>query len=58
MPRDAFLGGTPLPAPGSSYCEWKGRASYWSLRVGDFYGGWITKHVKGPFKGDPGTSGW
>ena len=21
---------------------------------GDFYGGWITSHVKGPFKGAPG----
>lgn len=25
---------------------------------GDFYGGWITSRVTGPFKGDPGTSGW
>jgi uncharacterized protein (DUF427 family) len=25
---------------------------------GDFYGGWITAEVVGPFKGDPGTSGW
>ena len=25
---------------------------------GDFYGGWITDDVVGPFKGDPGTSGW
>lgn len=25
---------------------------------GDFYGGWITSHVKGPFKGVPGSSGW
>ena len=25
---------------------------------GDFYGGWITSHVKGPFKGAPGTMGW
>jgi uncharacterized protein (DUF427 family) len=25
---------------------------------GDFYGGWITSHVKGPFKGAPGTKGW
>lgn len=25
---------------------------------GDFYGGWITSHVKGPFKGLPGTLGW
>jgi uncharacterized protein (DUF427 family) len=25
---------------------------------GDFYGGWITVEVAGPFKGAPGTSGW
>ncbi len=25
---------------------------------GDFYGGWITANVTGPFKGAPGTRGW
>lgn len=25
---------------------------------GDFYGGWITSAVSGPFKGAPGTRGW
>jgi uncharacterized protein (DUF427 family) len=25
---------------------------------GDFYGGWITRDVVGPFKGPPGTSDW
>jgi uncharacterized protein (DUF427 family) len=25
---------------------------------GGFYGGWITPEVAGPFKGEPGTSGW
>lgn len=25
---------------------------------GDFYGGWITSDVTGPFKGAPGTWGW
>ncbi len=84
---------------GSSFCEWKGRASYFShqnvrlawrydnpsdrfmpidgwysfyasladcfvdgeqvlAQDGDFYGGWITSEVVGPFKGDPGTLGW
>jgi uncharacterized protein (DUF427 family) len=89
----------------SSYCEYKGRARYFTLAVGDrrsrdaawfypdptvafapvrdhvafyahrvdecsvdgevvqaqpgdFYGGWITSQVVGPFKGDPGTMGW
>lgn len=89
----------------STWCEWKGAATYWTVRVGDrvsvdaawsyeepvaafspirshlafhpalvdecwvgeeraaaqpggFYGGWITSHVVGPFKGGPGTVGW
>lgn len=85
----------------SSFCEWKGSATYWSLgekadvawsyespmppfraiaghlafyagpmdacfvgdeqvtpQPGDFYGGWITSNLKGPFKGAPGTRGW
>lgn len=25
---------------------------------GQFYGGWITDQIKGPFKGEPGTGGW
>ena len=25
---------------------------------GDFYGGWITSKVAGPFKGAPGSWGW
>ncbi len=27
-------------------------------QAGDFYGGWITKRIVGPFKGPPGTRGW
>jgi uncharacterized protein (DUF427 family) len=27
-------------------------------QAGGFYGGWITSRVTGPFKGEPGTSGW
>lgn len=27
-------------------------------QAGDFYGGWITSDVRGPFKGGPGTAGW
>ena len=25
---------------------------------GDFYGGWITSNIEGPFKGEAGTRGW
>ena len=28
------------------------------LMSGDFYGGWITSKLVGPFKGSPGTLGW
>jgi uncharacterized protein (DUF427 family) len=27
-------------------------------QAGDFYGGWITSEIVGPFKGEPGTLGW
>jgi uncharacterized protein (DUF427 family) len=27
-------------------------------QAGDFYGGWITTNLRGPFKGVPGTRGW
>jgi len=29
-----------------------------TAQPGDFYGGWITADVVGPFKGEPGTAGW
>lgn len=94
-----------MPSPRCSWCEWKGRAQYWTVKVdhdesiaaawsypeptepfralrdhlafypsrvgacfvgeeqvirqeGDFYGGWITSNLRGPFKGAPGTLGW
>jgi len=25
---------------------------------GDFYGGWVTSRIVGPFKGGPGSAGW
>ncbi|UPO76769.1 DUF427 domain-containing protein [Arthrobacter sp. Helios] len=60
----------PHPAPG--YEELADTAALYpglmdSVRVdgeevqpqdGDFYGGWITSRVTGPFKGPPGTWGW
>ncbi|MEJ7615620.1 MAG: DUF427 domain-containing protein [Pyrinomonadaceae bacterium] len=94
-----------LPSSRSSFCEWKGLASYYTIAIGarqapsaawyyadptpqfaalkdyvafypskmdacyldgelvraqpgDFYGGWITSDIIGPFKGAPGTDGW
>lgn len=105
LPREAFAEGALRPAPGTSLCEWKGRASYLDVvgggvtaaraawyypdpvpafaalaghvavypgrmdacylddervraQEGDFYGGWITDEIVGPFKGGPGTWGW
>jgi uncharacterized protein (DUF427 family) len=106
LPRDDFSFGALLNAEGSSFCEFKGMASYLTIvgadgrraqsaawfyaepapgyellrgrvavypsamdacsvdgeivqpQQGDFYGGWITSRVVGPFKGAPGTLGW
>jgi uncharacterized protein (DUF427 family) len=105
IPRDDILPDALRRAEGSSFCEWKGAATYWDVLVGDvvlpsigwsyasptpafaalrdhvafyaapfdrctvdgepvtpqpgdFYGGWITRHVAGPFKGIPGSRGW
>lgn len=35
LPRAAFTGCDLELAAGQSFCEWKGNASYWSIRVGD-----------------------
>ena len=29
-----------------------------AAQLGDFYGGWLTSDIVGPFKGGPGTAGW
>ncbi|RFU20279.1 DUF427 domain-containing protein [Geodermatophilus marinus] len=105
VPREDVAEGVLSRGRGSSWCEWKGAATYWDAEVdgrrvpavgwsyeaptpgyrhlrgavafypsrvdralvdgeqvraqaGDFYGGWITGEVVGPFKGEPGTLGW
>lgn len=35
LPPDAFAGCTLSPVAGTSVCEWKGAARYWSIRAGD-----------------------
>lgn len=104
-PADVTPGVLRASAAGSTWCEFKGRASYWDVVVaddvrraaawsypqprpryealrdlvafypgrvdacyvdgervraqdGDFYGGWVTGNLVGPFKGGPGTAGW
>lgn len=58
--------------PAAAFAEIRGMVAFYANRVdacfvddervqaqpGDFYGGWITSGVKGPFKGLPGTRGW
>ncbi|BDP42735.1 hypothetical protein DAETH_27040 [Deinococcus aetherius] len=34
LPPEAFLPGVLVPAGGGSVCEWKGEATYWTLRAG------------------------
>jgi uncharacterized protein (DUF427 family) len=60
----------PKPAPG--YEAIRGHVAFYPGRMdacyldgervqaqpGDFYGGWITANIVGPFKGGPGTVGW
>jgi uncharacterized protein (DUF427 family) len=60
------------PQPASGYEVLAGHVSFYPGRVdacflgaervraqeGDFYGGWITDDVAGPFKGAPGTAWW
>jgi len=58
--------------PSAAYAGLAGCLAFYASRVdecwvdeervipqeGDFYGGWITSDLRGPFKGAPGTRGW
>ena len=60
------------PQPAAGYGSLVGQIAFYPGRMdrctvddevvvaqeGDFYGGWITSRVTGPFKGAPGTHGW
>ena len=35
LPADSFIDGAVVLGDGTSYCEWKGRASYYTIRGGD-----------------------
>ena len=68
VPAAAWAYADPRPA----FAALRGFVSFYPGRVdacfldeervqpqpGDFYGGWITADVEGPFKGGPGTAGW
>ncbi|MFA0964191.1 DUF427 domain-containing protein [Roseivirga sp. BDSF3-8] len=60
------------PSPDKAYESIKGYYAFYPSKAdkcmvadeevmaqeGDFYGGWITREIKGPFKGGAGTWGW
>jgi uncharacterized protein (DUF427 family) len=64
--------GWSYPDPTAGYEPLRGHFAFYPGRVdkawldderveaqpGDFYGGWITSDLIGPFKGPPGTLGW
>lgn len=64
--------GWSYPSPAKPYAALRGYIAIYPGRVdeawlgdeqvraqeGDFYGGWITAELVGPFKGAPGTRGW
>ena len=68
--RPAVAWSYPAPSPGyeaiaGHYAFYPGRVDGATVdgepveaQPGDFYGGWITSAVTGPFKGGPGTAGW
>jgi uncharacterized protein (DUF427 family) len=60
------------PSPNTAYATIKDYIAFYASRMdacyvndelvqaqaGDFYGGWITRDIVGPFKGAPGTQHW
>ena len=58
--------------PSPNFAELRNHVAFYANRVdectvdgervvpqpGDFYGGWITSNITGPFKGPPGTRNW
>lgn len=105
LPPGDVLMSALAPSTFVSFCEFKGQAAYWNLRIGDreslnagwsypdptrrflklrdyiafypsrvdacfvanervlaqdgdYYGGWITRRIVGPFKGGADTWGW
>lgn len=61
-----------FPAPAAAYAALRDHVAFYPGRMdrcrvgeadvtaqpGDFYGGWITPNLRGPFKGAPGTTSW
>ena len=70
--RRARAAAWSYPEPVVAYASLRGHVAFYPARLdrcwlddeevraqdGDFYGGWITADIAGPFKGAPGTRGW
>ncbi|MDO9408268.1 DUF427 domain-containing protein [Patulibacter sp.] len=70
--RTADRAGWSYPRPTKGFLDLRDHVSVYPSRMdacwlddervqaqeGDFYGGWITEDLVGPFKGGPGTRGW
>jgi uncharacterized protein (DUF427 family) len=60
--RRARAVGWSYAAPSAGYEMLRDYVAFYPGRVqappGDFYGGWISGDLVGPFKGPPGTRGW
>lgn len=70
--REAVNAAWAFPRPARPYEAMAGMIAFYAGRVdacyvdgervesqpGDYYGGWITSHVVGPFKGGGGTQSW
>ena len=70
--RTSIAAAWSYPSPTPPYASLRDHLAFYAHRVdgcfvdeervqpeeGDFYGGWITSNIKGPFKGGPGTRGW
>lgn len=71
MSPEATAIGWRYPAPYGEFAELAGYVSFYpgavecevggervQAQAGGFYGGWITSEIVGPFKGQPGSTGW
>lgn len=70
--RSAQHAAWSYPAPTEPYAPLKDHLAFYASKMdacyvgeeqahaqeGDFYGGWITSDIVGPFKGGPGSVGW
>lgn len=70
--KEAVKAGWYYPVPTDEFAKIKDYVAFYAGKMdncsvdgeqvipqpGGFYGGWITKDIVGPFKGEPGTFGW